>query len=152
MTMKATRHALILEIIQDRNIGTQEELAEELKKHGVMATQATISRDIKELRLIKTLSGSGVARYTVMDSRDDSAIDARLMRIFSESVLKISASNNMIIIHTITGSANAAAQSIDTMDWEEILGTLAGDDTIFVVARSNEDVPAIMARFRQITQ
>ena len=147
--MKQTRQTMILDIINKNDISTQEELAEELKRRNIVATQATISRDIKELRLIKTQGAIGMYRYALMERAEDS-MEERWMRLFSESVLNITAANNLIVLHTVNGTASAAAGAIDKLRWDEIIGTIAGDDTILVIARSNEDVPSVMARFRQM--
>ena len=147
--MKLTRQTMILDIINKIDISTQEELADELKKRNIIATQATISRDIKELHLIKTQDVNGVYKYSVIDRNDDT-MEERWMRLFSESVLSITSANNLIVMHTVNGTASAAAGAIDKLHWEEILGTIAGDDTILVVLSSNEIVPSTMAKFRQM--
>ena len=147
--MKITRQTMILDIINKIDISTQEELADELKKRNIIATQATISRDIKELHLIKTQDVNGVYKYSVIDRNDDT-MEERWMRLFSESVLSITSANNLIVMHTVNGTASAAAGAIDKLHWEEILGTIAGDDTILVVLSSNEIVPSTMAKFRQM--
>ncbi|MGI6003977.1 MAG: arginine repressor [Christensenellales bacterium] len=149
--MKSKRHNLILELVRTGDISTQEELAEALKKHSVIATQATISRDIKELRLIKVLGENGMYKYAKLE-QNDSALDARLLRLFSESVLSMQHSGNIIVLHTISGTANAAAEAIDNLSWEELMGSLAGDDTIFVLIRSEQEVQAVLSRFRQMMQ
>ena len=133
--MKLTRQTMILDIINKNDISTQEELAEELKRRNIVATQATIS--------------NGMYRYALMERAEDS-MEERWMRLFSESVLNITAANNLIVLHTVNGTASAAAGAIDKLRWDEIIGTIAGDDTILVIARSNEDVPSVMARFRQM--
>ena len=147
--MKSKRQAKIMEIISTTNVETQEQLLKELQEAGFTSTQATISRDIKELRLIKTQGANGMYRYALMDRAEDS-MEERWMRLFSESVLNITAANNLIVLHTVNGTASAAAGAIDKLRWDEIIGTIAGDDTILVIARSNEDVPSVMARFRQM--
>lgn len=147
--MKLTRQTMILDIINKVDISTQEELAEELKKRNVVATQATISRDIKELHLIKTQDANGTYKYSFIDHNDDS-MEERWMRLFSESVLSITSANNLIVMHTVNGTASAAAGAIDKLRWDDILGTIAGDDTILVIVSSNEAVPPTMAKFRQM--
>ena len=147
--MKLTRQTMILDIINKVDISTQEELAEELKKRNVVATQATISRDIKELHLIKTQDANGTYKYSLIDRNDDS-MEERWMRLFSESVLSITSANNLIVMHTVNGTASAAAGAIDKLRWDDILGTIAGDDTILVIVSSNEAVPPTMAKFRQM--
>jgi len=145
--MKSLRHAVILEVIESMDIETQEELAEELKKRDVSVTQATVSRDIKELRLLKVLSDRGGYKYATVDRAEKGLID-RFIRIFSESVLSITGAGHLIVIKTITGSANAAGEAIDSLKWPEIIGSLAGDNTILVVTQSEDIVPSVIERFR----
>lgn len=147
--MKYTRHSKILEIIESMDIETQEELAEELRKRGIDVTQATISRDIKELRLVKVMASSGISKYALIDNAE-TGISQKLIRVFAESVVSMDSSNNLIVIKTIAGSAQAAASAIDSLGWEEIVGCIAGDDTILVVVRENQPVNDIINRFQQI--
>lgn len=149
--MKTVRHTMILEIIESKDIETQEELAEELKRHGVRVTQATVSRDIKELRLFKVLSEKGGYKYAAVD-RMEQGLSDRFIRIFSESVLSMVGSGNMIVIKTLSASANAAAEAIDSLNWPEILGTLAGDNTILVILGGEDAVEPILARFKAMVQ
>lgn len=143
--MKSARHNLILEIIDTMDIETQEELAEELKRRGVKVTQATVSRDIKELRLLKVLSENGGYKYATVE-RAEKGMNDRFARILAESVVNIEAVNNLVVISTLTASANAAGEAIDSMKWNEVLGTIAGDNTLLIIARSNEAVETLMAR------
>ena len=143
--MKSARHNLILEIIETKDIETQEELAEELKNRGVKVTQATVSRDIKELRLLKVLSENGGYKYATVE-RAEKGMNDRFARILAESVVNIEAVNNLVVINTLTASANAAGEAIDSMKWNEVLGTIAGDNTLLIIARSNEAVETLMAR------
>ena len=143
--MKSARHNLILEIIETMDIETQEELAEELKRRGVKVTQATVSRDIKELRLLKVLSENGGYKYATVE-RAEKGMNDRFARILAESVVNIEYVNNLVVITTLTASANAAGEAIDSMKWNEVLGTIAGDNTLLIIARSNEAVETLMAR------
>jgi len=143
------RHAMILEIIESKDIETQEELAEELKNHGVRVTQATVSRDIKELRLLKVLAENGGYKYATAE-RAEKGMSERFIRIFSESVLSIVGAKNLIVIKTLPASANAAAEAIDSLKWPEIIGCIAGDNTIFVVAQTDEVVDTVIGRFRSL--
>ena len=145
--MKSIRHAAILEIIEKQDVETQEELAEMLEDRGISVTQATISRDIKELHLLKVLSENGGYKYATLD-KAEKGMTERLIRIFSESVLSMNHASNLIVIKTLTGSANAAAEAIDSLRWSPVVGTLAGDNTIFVAVRSVEEVEGVMERFR----
>ncbi|NLN40829.1 MAG: arginine repressor [Clostridiales bacterium] len=147
--MKYNRHSKILEIIEKKDIETQEELAEELRKEGINVTQATVSRDIKELRLVKVLAPSGIYKYAVID-KNNMDISPKLIRVFAESVLSIDYANNLIVIKTLAGSAQAAASAIDALNWKEIVGCIAGDDTIMVVVRENESVREVIDRFNQL--
>ena len=147
--MKSTRHSLILEIIEQKDIETQEELAEELKRRGVKVTQATVSRDIKELRLLKVLAENGGYKYATAE-RAEKGMSERFIRILSESVISLDNVGNLIVIKTLSASANAAAEAIDSMKWSEVLGSIAGDNTILVIARSEEAVESLMARFNTL--
>ena len=147
--MKSTRHSLILEIIEQKDIETQEELAEELKRRGVKVTQATVSRDIKELRLLKVLSDHGGYKYATVE-RAEKGMSERFIRILSESVVSLDSVGNLIVIKTLSASDNAAAEAIDSMKWSEVLGSIAGDNTILVIARSEEAVESLMARFNTL--
>ena len=144
--MKNIRHNLILEIIEAKDVETQEELAEELKLRGVKVTQATVSRDIKELRLLKVLSSTGRYKYATVEYAER-GMNERFIRILSESVLTIESANNIIVIKTLAASANAAGEAIDSMKWPEVLGTIAGDNTLMVIVRSNEAVETVLGRF-----
>ena len=147
--MKSTRHSLILEIIEQKDIETQEELAEELKRRGVKVTQATVSRDIKGLRLLKVLSDHGGYKYATVE-RAEKGMSERFIRILSESVISLDNVGNLIVIKTLSASANAAAEAIDSMKWSEVLGSIAGDNTILVIARSEEAVESLMVRFNTL--
>ena len=144
--MKSARHNLILEIIDNKDIETQEELAEELKARGVKVTQATVSRDIKELRLLKVLSEHGGYKYATVE-RAEKGMNDRFARILTESIVNIDYVNNLVLVNTLTASASAAAEAIDSMKWNEVMGTLAGDNTILVITRSNEAAESLIAKF-----
>ena len=145
--MKAARHAMILSIIESMAIETQDELAGELKKRNHNVTQATISRDIKELRLVKVLDKNSTYRYASVD-RTETSMFNRFIRIFTESVVSINAANNLIVIKTINASANAAAEAIDSLNWPQIMGTIAGDNTILVVVKTNEMANEVLKKFK----
>ena len=147
--MKSVRHDLILDIIDKKDIETQEELAAELKARGVKVTQATVSRDIKELRLLKVLSENGGYKYATAE-RAEKGMSERFIRILAESVLTIESAVNLIVIKTISASAQAAAEAIDSLKWPELLGTIAGDNTILVIARSEEAVESVVNRFHAL--
>ena len=143
--MKSSRQVAILEIINHQAVETQEELAEELGKRGFRVTQATVSRDIKEMKLIKVQSSGGTYRYALADNADTN-MNERLIRMFSDTVLSMTNAYNQIILKTISASANIAAEAIDSMRWPEILGTIAGDNTILLIVRSIEEVPGVLER------
>ena len=147
--MKAKRQALIREIVENQSIQTQEELADALAAHGMVVTQATVSRDIKEMHLLKVLSEEGGYRYATMD-KSEQGMNERLIRMLADSVVDMSSANNLIVIHTLPGSANGAGEAVDSLHWPEVLGTIAGDNTILVIVRSNEDVDGVLRRFRSI--
>ncbi|MBP3524421.1 MAG: arginine repressor [Clostridia bacterium] len=147
--MKAKRQALIREIVEAQSIQTQEELAEALRAHGMVVTQATVSRDIREMHLLKVLAEDGSYRYATME-KSDAGMNDRLIRMLSDSVVEMNSANNLIVIHTLPGSAHVAAEAIDNLRWPETIGTIAGDNTILVIVRTNEEVDAVMKRFRGI--
>ncbi len=147
--MKSARHNLILEIIETMDIETQEELAEELKRRGVRVTQATVSRDIKELRLLKVLSENGGYKYATVE-RAEKGMNDRFARILAESIVNIESVNNLVVINTLSASANAAGEAIDSMKWSEVLGTIAGDNTLLIIARSDEAVNTLVDRLRAL--
>ncbi len=147
--MKAKRQSVIREIIEQQSIQTQEELAEALRARGMLVTQATVSRDIKEMHLFKVLSEDGSYRYATMD-RENQTMNDRLIRMLSDSVLDMTGANNLVVIHTLPGSAHVAAEAIDNMKCPEILGTIAGDNTILMIVRSNEEVDGVIRRFKGI--
>lgn len=145
--MKARRQAKILELVRTTAIETQEELAEALAQHGIRATQATISRDIRELELGKVLTAEGRYRYIVSEEKQGPAAERR-RRIFEESVLGFDYSENLIVIRTLPGTAASVAYAIDHWGWPEVLGTVAGEDTLFVVVKPKELVEEVLARLK----
>lgn len=147
--MKSARHSLILEIIEEKDIETQEELAEELKRRGMKVTQATVSRDIKELRLLKVLADHGGYKYATVE-RAEKGMNDRFIRILSECIVNVEAVNNLIVVKTLSASANAACEAIDSMKWSEVMGTIAGDNTLLIITRSEEAVESMMARFNTL--
>ena len=147
--MKAKRQALIREIVEAQSIQTQEELAEALREHGMVVTQATVSRDIREKHLLKVLADDGSYRYATTET-GDSGVSDRLIRMLSDSVVEMNYANNLIVIRTLPGSAHVAAEAVDNLKWPEVLGTIAGDNTILVIVRANDEVDAVMKRFRSI--
>lgn len=143
---KNQRQVAILEIIETKNIHTQGELADEIRRRGFDVTQATISRDINELKLIKLNIDDGNHKYATSDKVNDK-MSARKLRIFYESVLSVKRSDNIIVINTMAGSANAAAETIDSLQFTGIIGTLAGDNCIMVILDPNADGDEICKKF-----
>lgn len=147
--MKTVRQVAILDIIEKQEIETQEELASALNARGIRVTQATVSRDIKELRLLKVLTPSGKYEYATGDQADNNLTD-RFIRMLAESLLSVSSANNLIVVKTLSGSANVAAEALDSMHWPEVLGTLAGDNTVLLIIRSNEETITVTSRIREM--
>ena len=137
--MKFKRQAAILDMITTNEIKTQEELSAHLRERGYNATQATISRDMKELRLIKVASHSGGYQYSTPEQSSSATHMSRLKNIFRECVVKVDRAQNLVVLKTLVGMANAAAAAIDAMKIRDIVGTLAGDDNILVILRTNEE-------------
>ena len=133
--MKNQRQAKILEIISNRNVETQEQLLAALQDAGFKGTQATISRDIKELRIVKELTSLGSYRYTTSANELNNTFSNRLNTIFRECVVGVDYAQNIIVIRTLPGLASAAGSAIDAMNLNAVVGCLAGDDTVMVVMR-----------------
>ena len=136
--MKNDRQSRILEIIEREPIDTQEQLQQRLQEMGINCTQATISRDIKQLHLIKEPMGQGKYRYAVSIQRNKLNVADKLRTIFRESIISIDYAQNIVVIKTMAGLANAAAAALDSMNIPYVLGSLAGDDTVMLVARDTE--------------
>jgi transcriptional regulator of arginine metabolism len=149
--MKYARHAKIIELVDHNEIETQEELAHKLISEGFRVTQATVSRDIKELRLIKVLTKSGRYKYASIQQQDAGITD-RFVKIFRDSLISIDAAGNIIVIKTLPGAAQAAGAALDALDLKEVVGSLAGDDTIFLVVREVEQVQRVISVFRDMSQ
>ena len=147
--MKTVRQVTILDIIEKNEIETQEELADALRMRGIQVTQATVSRDIKELRLLKVLTPMGTYKYATADKAEN-GLSERFIRILAESLLSVTASENLIVAKTLNGSANVAAEALDSLHWPEILGTIAGDNTILLIIRSREEVPGVVNRIQEM--
>ena len=136
--MKLDRQAMILEIIAQENIETQEQLLTRLQARGFRCTQATISRDIKQLHLIKEPVGQGVYKYAVSGNRTTLNVAAKLRTIFRECIVSIDYAQNIVVVKTMPGLANGACSALDNMDMNDIVGSLAGDDTALLVMRNTE--------------
>ena len=148
--MKSQRQAKILEIISNKSIETQEQLLSELQAEGFRGTQATISRDIKELRIVKELTSLGTYRYTISASDLGSSFSARLNTIFRECVISFDYAQNIIVIRTLPGLASAAGSAIDAMNMSAVVGTLAGDDTVMIVMRDTNAAATLCGEIKSL--
>ena len=150
IAVKSQRQAKIMEIITTRNVETQEQLLEALQAEGFNSTQATISRDIKELRIVKELSGLGTYRYATSTGEISNSFTARLNKIFRECVISYDYAQNIIIIRTLPGLASAAGSAIDAMSLSTIVGSLAGDDTVMIVMRDTNAAAAFCGEIKNL--
>ena len=152
--MKSARQIAILEIIAEKSIETQEDLADALRTRGFQVTQATVSRDIKDLRLIKTASLNGGYHYTVNHSgksgREELAF--KFHAIFAEAVEGIKSAQNLVVVKCYTGMANAVCAALDSLSWPGLVGTIAGDDTILLVMQDNQSAENIVAELYKLAQ
>ena len=148
--MKSQRQAKIMEIISTQNVETQEQLLDALRDAGFYSTQATISRDIKELRIVKELTSLGSYRYTTSTSEVSGSFSSRLNTIFRECVTGYDYAQNIIIIRTMPGLAAAAGSAIDAMNLSAVVGSLAGDDTVMVVMRDNNAAAAFCGEIKNL--
>ena len=148
--MKSQRQAKIMEIITNRNVETQEQLLQELQNAGFRSTQATISRDIKELRIIKELTSFGTYRYTTSGTETAGTFSSKLNTIFRECITSFDYAQNMIVIRTLPGLASAAASAIDAMSMSVVVGTIAGDDTVFIVMRDSNAAAAFCGEIQSL--
>ena len=148
--VKSQRQAKILEIISNKNVETQEQLLAELQESGFRGTQATISRDIKELRIVKELTSLGTYRYTTSSNELNGTFSARLNTIFKECVVSFDYAQNLIVIRTLPGLANAAASAIDAMNMSTVVGSLAGDDTVMIVMRDMNAAATFCGEIRNL--
>jgi len=147
--MKLSRQSIIMEIISQRDIETQNQLLEALAERGVKSTQATLSRDIRDMRLIKELGPNGNYRYVTAATQDSSDMDARLRKIFKESVISYDVAQNLMVIKTLPGLASAACSALDGMEIPGLVGTIAGDDTAFLALTDND---AALRLYHEIEQ
>ena len=146
--MKNRRQQIILEIIQQENIETQGQLLEALSQAGIQCTQATISRDIKELRLVKDMNSGGYYRYNA--AMEEDAIARKLQTIFRECVSSVVQAQNIVVLRTLPGLASAACGAIDQMELPEVAGTLAGDDTGLIILKDSEAAAHFCSELKNI--
>ena len=145
---KFERHYFILNLIKDNVISTQGEITQRLREAGADVTQATVSRDIKELKLVKTSDSDNEYRYVSMSNQAFEDIETRLSNIFAEAVVSVDSAANIIVVKTLSGMAQAAATLIDSMEYKGIIGCIAGDDTIMTVAKSDKEAGKVADQLR----
>ena len=147
--MKYKRHNKIIEIVNNFDIETQDELIQKLRDSGYEVTQATVSRDIRDLKLVKVATDDHRYKYAV-SARDEMRISSKYRGIIKDTAVKIDYANNVAVIKTYAGMAQAAAAALDGLGWSEIVGTIAGDDTIFVLMRDNETAIEFVGKIRKV--
>ena len=149
--MKTKRQTKMLELIKKHDIETQEELSDYLQKEGYQVTQATVSRDIRELKLTKVAMSNGRQKYaTLTDATED--LSEKYTRVFRDAFVSMDMAQNILVIKTVSGMAMAVAAAIDAMHLHEIVGCIAGDDTIMCAVRSVDDTIAVMSRLRKLVE
>ena len=146
--MKTKRQRKIIELITERNVETQDELAALLEKEGFTVTQATISRDIRELNLTKSVSPDGGQKYSIAVSALG-GIYGKYLRVLSDGILKMEIAENILVINTVSGMAMAVGAAVDAMSIENVVGCIAGDDTIMCIIKTKEDAPVVKARIEE---
>ena len=148
--MKLKRHAVIREIIENSPVETQEDLAAALRARQIDVTQATVSRDIKTLMLVKVPAGNGRYRYAFPKEKGALLSKERMARLFYDSVVSLDYSENIVVVKTIPGAASTVGAALDASDWTEIIGTVAGDDSIFVLVKPKDTAENIVARIQEL--
>lgn len=149
--MKTRRQTKILELIQKQDVETQEELSSLLEQEGFQVTQATVSRDIRDLKLSKVSLSNGKQKYVVLNETS-SDLGEKYKRVFREGLLSMDVAQNILVIKTVSGMAGAVCAAIDSMDIRELVGSLAGDDTILCVIRTNDEALNLVKRFKKIIE
>lgn len=147
--MKTKRHTKILEIVRDRAVETQEDLMELLRQEGFQVTQATVSRDIKELRLVKTLGADGTYRYAPAKA-ESVTISGQFYSLFSDTVQSVDYAGNIVVVRCLSGMAQAVCASMDSMHWKEVVGTLAGDDTIICIVKDESRAVGLVTELKKL--
>ena len=147
--MKINRHAKIVELVNKYHIETQEELADRLNQEGYKVTQATVSRDIRDLKLTKVQTEAGRQKYAGLQI-SESKLTEKYGRILRDGFISMDVAQNILVIKTVSGMAMAVAAAIDDMNWHEVVGCIAGDDTIMCAIRTVEDAEVVMEKFRRI--
>lgn len=149
--MKKSRHQKIIEIIEMYHVDTQEELVERLKEAGFAVTQATVSRDIRELKLSKISSGNGKQKYVIL-KQEDGHLGDKYIRVLRDGFLSMDMAQNILVIKTVSGMAMAVAAAIDALKLPEVVGCIAGDDTIMVAVRNVEETKSLMERIHTMIE
>lgn len=149
--MKSKRHVKILELIEKYSIETQEELSEHLEKEGFYVTQATVSRDIRELGLYKVVGREGRQKYAALKEKKLN-LEEKYIRVFKEGCLSMDMAQNILVVKTVSGMAMAVAAAVDAMKLKEIVGSIAGDDTIMMAVRTVEDTEIVMEKIRSVLE
>ncbi|SER51756.1 arginine repressor [Lachnobacterium bovis] len=147
--MKTKRQTKILELIKKNDICTQEELSDFLIREGYKVTQATVSRDIRELKLTKIQTASGRQKYVAFSEKNEGMLE-KYHRVFRDGFISMDLAQNILVIKTVSGMANAVCASIDAMDFSEIVGSIAGDDTIMCAVRTTEDAEVLIKKLRKL--
>ncbi len=148
--MKSNRQEKIIQLITENAIETQEEILVYLREHGFDVTQATVSRDIKQLKLVKTQTNDGRYKYCVSSNNSRENISSKFVSLFSETVTEIDYANNLVVVKCYVGMANAACAAFDSMKFEGVVGSLSGDDTIFIAMRNEEMAKELTAELKKI--
>ena len=148
-SMKASRHAKILELIERYEIETQEELSDYLRREGYRVTQATVSRDIRELKLTKVAQENGRQRYAAL-SETAGDMNGKYVRVFKEGFRSADTAQNILVVKTVSGMAMAVAAALDNMQCDEIVGSIAGDDTIMCAVRTSAEAQSLLARLKKM--
>ena len=149
--MKTRRQAKILELIQQNNVETQEELSAYLEREGYQVTQATVSRDIRELKLTKIATDNGRQKYAVIADADTGMLD-KYARVLREGYVSMDIAQNILVIKTVSGMASTVCAAIDAMKMNEVVGSIAGDDTLICIIRTNDDAVKTMKKLRKIVE
>ena len=149
--MKTRRQAKILELIQQNNVETQEELSAYLEREGYQVTQATVSRDIRELKLTKIATDNGRQKYAVIADADIGMLE-KYARVLREGYVSMDIAQNILVIKTVSGMASAVCAAIDAMKMNEVVGSIAGDDTLICIIRTNDDAVMMMKKLRKLVE
>lgn len=147
--MKGNRHQRIVELVENYEIETQEELVDRLRNEGYQVTQATVSRDIRQLNLSKISTGNGKQKYVIL-KQENNQVGEKYIRVLKDGFVSMDRAQNILVIKTVAGMAMAVAAAIDTMKLDEIVGSIAGDDTIMAAVRTNEDTELVMKKIREV--